>query len=104
MSLGWFPKYAAISAASSGANSLVAAVTGKKLRVLAFNLSFSGSVNAKFTSAANDITGLFYGAAAAQAVGPFSEAGLFETAAGEALGVNLSAATAVGGYLVYAEV
>lgn len=104
MAQGWFPKFAPIAAASSGDNSLVAAVTGRRIRVLAFSLHFSGTVDAKFQSASTDLTGLFYGTAGVQAQGAYSEVGLFETAAGEALELNLSAATAVGGYVVYCEV
>ncbi len=100
------PKFAAISASGSGNNTIVAAVTGKKIRVLEFALSFSGTVNAKFQSAAGgtDLTGLFYGAANSQVPGSFNPLGKFETASGALLNLNLSAAVAVGGYVVYVEV
>jgi hypothetical protein len=102
-----------IAASSSGDNTLIAASTGYKFRVLSFVLSFAGSVNAKFkTGASTDLTGLFYGSTTA---GPaFSADALmgagnitlpqFTTAAGEALVLNLSGAVAVGGYLLYERV
>lgn len=99
------PKFAPIAAASSGNNTVVAAVAGKKIRVLDYCLSFSGAVNAKFQTGAGgtDLTGLHYGAANAQVPGSFNPLGKFETAAGALLNLNLSAATAVGGYVVYVE-
>lgn len=100
------PKFAKIAASSSGDNTLVAAVTSKKIRVLAYNFSCAGTVNAKFQSGAagTDLTGLKYGVANSGIVAPFNPAGWFETAAGTLLNLNLSAATAVGGELVYIEV
>ncbi len=104
-------KYAAISASGSGANAIVAAVPGKRIRVAGYVLSFGGTVNAKWQSASTDLSGLIYGLAAtfAQAA-PMpkgergGQAGHFETAAGEALNLNLSGAVAVGGHLAYEEV
>lgn len=97
-------KFAAIAASSSGANEIVAAVTGKKIKVLAYLLSAAGSVNAKWQRASTDITGLHYMVANSQVPSPFSPVGLFETASGEALNLNLSVGVAVGGYVVYVEV
>ena len=100
------PKFAPIAASSSGANSIVAAVAAKKIRVLAVWLSAAGSVNAKWQSATTptDKTGLAYLAANIGHVLPYNPHGWFETLAGEALSLNLSAAIAVGGSLVYVEV
>lgn len=107
------PKTVAIAASASGGNELVAAVSGQEIRVLAYKLSFSGSVNAKFQSDSagtpTDLTGLFYGTAAkdsdstnlpdAPASGrPYAH---FETGPGKNLSLNLSAAVAVGGWLMY---
>lgn len=104
------PTTAVIAASSSGDNEVVAAVTGRKVRVLAFHLSFGGTVNAKWKSGTStDKSGLLYGVAATQVAGrahvpapsqqtpPF----MFETAAGEALNLNLSGAVAVGGWVTY---
>ncbi len=93
----------------SATGTLVAAVSGRAIRVHTFALSFSGNVNAKFQSAVGptDLTGLFYGAAgvvvtpATLPLLPGGPQGLFESIRGEALQLNLSAGVAVGGYLVY---
>lgn len=101
------PKFAAIAASTSGNNTLVAAVTAKKIRVLAYNLIGNGAVNAKFQSGASgtDLTGLKYIAAAGGGIcAPFNPVGWFETGAGVLLNLNLSGAVAVGGELVYVEV
>lgn len=100
------PKFAVIAAGTSGNNTLVAAVTGKKIRVLAYNFISSGTVNAKFQSGATgtDLTGLKYCVANSGIVAPFNPVGWFETAAATLLNLNLSAATTVGGELVYVEI
>lgn len=100
------PKFAPIAAASSGNNTVVAAVSGKKIRVLAVQLISSGTVNAKWQTAAGgtDLTGLAYLVANAGYVLPFNPVGWFETAAGALLNLNLSAAIAVGGSVTYVEV
>ncbi len=100
------PKFAAISASSSGNNTAVAAVDGKKIRVLALQLTANGSVNAKWQSGAGgtDLTGLAYLVANGGLVLPFNPVGWFETASGALLNLNLSGAVAVGGSLVYVEV
>lgn len=99
------PKFAAISASSSGDNTVVAAVTSKKIRVLRWSLSSNGAVNAKWKSAtAGDITGLRYMQQYGGGGGTLCEIGHFETTAGEALVLNLSAAVAVGGDITYVEV
>jgi hypothetical protein len=99
------PKFASISCSSSGDNTIVSSVASKKLRVLAYTLMASGSVNAKWRSNTTDKTGLLYLAGAGYGASPpFNPLGHFETAAGEALNLNLSGATAVGGHLTYVEV
>lgn len=102
------PTTTAIAATGSGDNELVAAIAGKSIRVLAFKLSFSGTVNAKFRTATTDLTGLIYGVAAKESDSlnlpsyPVARPpGQFETARGEALNLNLSGATAVGGYVIW---
>lgn len=101
------PKFAAIAASSSGNNTLVAAVTSKKIRVLAYNFMANGAVNGKFQSGASgtDLTGLKYmDGAGAGIVAPFNPIGWFETGSNTLLNLNLSGAVAVGGELVYVEV
>jgi hypothetical protein len=100
------PKFAVISASGNGNNTIVGAVALKKIRVLTWNLMSSGSVNAKWQSAAGgtDKTGLYYLIANTGISVPFAPTGQFETVAGELLNLNLSAGVAVGGSLVYVEV
>lgn len=101
------PKFAVISCSTLGNNTIVAAVTSKKIRVLGYNLMGNGAVNVKFQSGASggDITGLKYIAGAGGGIcAPYNPVGWFETTAGVLLNLNLSAAIAVGGELVYVEV
>jgi hypothetical protein len=98
------PKFAVISASSSGANAIVSAVTDKKIRVLGYNFISNGDVNAKWQSATTDKTGLKYLTQYTGLVAGFNPLGWFETASNEALNLNLSAAIAVGGEIVYIEV
>ena len=100
------PKFAAVVASASGATTIIAAVTSKKIRVLAIELMANGTVNAKWQShtTPTDLTGLAYLVANSGYVLPFSPTGWFETVSGEALDINLSAAIAVGGSIVYVEV
>ena len=100
------PKYAVITASTSGNNTLVAAVVGKKIRVLAVWLTSNGTVNAKFQSGAGgtDITGLAYLVVNTGFALAYNPVGWFETGSNTLLNLNLSAAIAVGGSLVYIEV
>jgi hypothetical protein len=100
------PKFAVISASSNGNNTIVGAVALKKIRVLSWSLMASGTVNAKWQSAAGgtDKTGLYYFVANTGISASFCPVGYFETVAGELLNLNLSAGVAVGGSLVYVEV
>lgn len=100
-------KFVNIAASSSGDNVILALVTSKKIRVLALSLMANGAVNAKFED--NGTTtqrgGMIYCPAAGYGkVLPFNPVGWFETASGVGLDLNLSAAVAVGGELVYEEV
>lgn len=99
-------KYAAVAVASSGDNTIVAAVSGKKIRVISYMLNAAAAVDAKWKSGAStDKTGLLYMAAAGYgAIGDYNPSGWFETAVGQALVLNLSAAVAVGGHISYVEV
>jgi len=97
--------FAKIAAASSGANNLVVALAGKKVRVLAYVVIANAAVNAKFQSDAAgtpvDLTGLHYFAQNSGVCCNFNEVGWFETGIGKTLDLNLSGAVAVGGELVY---
>lgn len=99
----WEDGSAVIAASSSGANEIVAAVAGRKIQVLGFFMMAAAAVNAKWQSASTDKTGLLYPAANGGAVAPISPGHnfWFETAAGEALNLNLSGTVAVGGLVRY---
>lgn len=99
------PKFAAISASASGDTVVVAAVASKKIRVVSYMFQSAGAVDVRFRSgAATNLTGALPNAANTGAAAGFSPVGHFETVAGEALNINLSAAVAVGGHVAYVEV
>ncbi len=98
------PKFAAITASASGATSVVALVAAKKIRVISYVVVANAAVNVKFQSNSTDKTGLLYLSANGGVSGAYAPTGHFETASGEALNINLSAAVAVGGHLTYIEV
>jgi hypothetical protein len=90
-----------VTVSASGDNPVVAAVTGKKIRVKSFQLVNGANTanSVKWRSGTADISGV---ATAPAAFGPFGvvppsdpKAFLMETVAGQALNLNLSAATAV---------
>jgi hypothetical protein len=98
------PLFAKIVASSSGATTVISAVSGKKIVVLAMAISANAAVNVKWQShvTPTDLTGLLYcGGQGDGEVLPFNPVGWFETVAGEALDINLSAGTAVGGHITY---
>lgn len=101
-------KYASVSAASNGNNTLVAAVTGKKIRVLSAHLTMSGTtITWAFQSGAGGtaLTGTMGPIAqGVTVVWPFSPVGHFETASATLLNLSLSGAQTVAGSLTYVEV
>lgn len=100
------PKFAVIDDATSGNNTIVAAVSGKKIRVLGVFLVASADVTVRFESGANGtaLTGQMQLVANTGFVLPFSPVGWFETAATTLLNLELSAAVSVDGSLIYVEV
>lgn len=101
------PKFAAISASSSGNTTVVAAVTSKKIRVLSYRFQAAADVDVKFrdATAGVDLTGaMSSGAKGGGGGAAFSPVGHFETASGNALSINLSGAVQVSGHLTYIEV
>ncbi len=92
---------AVIATSSSGSTLIVAAVAGRVIRALSDRVMANGTVNVKWKSNTTDICGLAYLVANTGYVDPFNPVGWFETAAGEALNIDLSAAVAVGGVLRY---
>ncbi len=99
------PKCAVISASASGANTLVTAVTGKKIRVVALFAIAAGAVSATLKSHTDvAITGAMPLAANVPLVLPFNPVGYMETAVAKLLNLDLSAAILVAGGLIYIEV
>lgn len=97
-------QHAVIDHAESGDNTVVAAVAGKKIRVVGFVLVAAGAVDARFESDADGtaLTGVMTLAAAGDRIASgFSPLGWFETAAGELLNLELSGAVSVDGMLTY---
>lgn len=103
------PKYARISLTALGDTTLVAAVPGKKIRLVGYSLTSqlaNAAVTFRFKSGAVTILG---GHLELDGIFPItytgnSFEGVLETAVGEALVANLSAAKAVEGHLTYVEV
>lgn len=96
----------AVQASSSGNNEIVAAESGKRVLLLAYNLMSNGIVNAAWRSGATTVIGGrgFFTEAGRGKVVPYNPKGWAITASGEALNLNLSAAIAVEGEAVWAVV
>lgn len=105
-------KFAIVDNATSGDNHIVAAVTGKKIRVLHYTLVPSADVTVRWESAGTPdtfLTGEMQLLAEDGVVGPSTlsatcKLGLFETLAGEGLDLQLSGAVSVDGHITYVEV
>ena len=96
-------QFAVINATAGGDTTILPAVSGKRIRVIAYAVVASASVSIKFRSGTTDITGtmrIVEGGGIAHAF----DSGLFQTAVGEPLVINLSSNATVGGYVVYREV
>lgn len=94
-------KSAVISTNTSGDTALVAAVSGKKIRVLSYAFNVAGTVQAYFKRGNTALTGaMTFQAREGVAIngGPY---GLFETNANEALNLNLSAEVYAYGHVTY---
>jgi hypothetical protein len=113
------PKFAAIACGASGDNTIIAAVSAKKIRVLAFRLKAAtassaavacywrnGAAGSALEGGASNTTPLDKtGAAGAGGeTAQFNPVGWFETSSNTALVLNLSAAQAVTGSITYVEV
>lgn len=92
-----------ISGATSGDNTLKAAVTGKKIRVLSLFLVAADAVTVRFESAAGGtaISGLMTMIASTPFVLPHNPAGWFETAESALLNMELGGAIQVSGAFTY---
>lgn len=102
--VGASPLFAAIDAATSGENTIVAAVAGKKIRVLALHLTMTGTtVTIRFEDGAGGtaLTGQMQPTQGNSITLPFNPMGWFETTAGALLNMELSGAQSVDGCLTY---
>lgn len=100
------PKYAAINATVNGDNTLVAAVVGKKIRVLSYVLVADAAVGCAFEDGAggSELSGQMAFAANGGVSVPFSPVGHFETTANTLLNLETDAVANVRGHIAYVEV
>jgi hypothetical protein len=100
-------KYAVVAAAGNGDNTLVAAVAGRKIRVLSVHLTMTGTaVTIRFESAAGGtaLTGQMTPLQGTSIILAYNPVGHFQTLIGELLNLELGGAQAVAGSIVYQEV
>ena len=98
-------KRAAISGASTD-NPVVAAVTGKKIRVLSYTLTTASATTVSFEDGAGGtaLTGVMTTAAGTPIEGAYNPHGHFETTAATLLNLTLGGAVQTSGHLTYVEV
>lgn len=99
-------KHVALDAATSGDNTLVAAVDGKRILVTSLFLVSAGTVNVRFESGAGGtaLTGQMNLVANTGFALNFNEYGWFKTEKGTLLNLELSGSVSVDGSLSYIEV
>jgi hypothetical protein len=99
-------KRAFLDASASGNTAIVAAVTGKRIRVRSYQIIANGAVVVQFRSANTQISPSYYANAAGwQITVPYDQpVGYFQTAVSEALNINLSAAVGVSVQVMYEEI
>lgn len=95
-----------IEASASGDNTVVAAVVGKRIKVLNYTFVAAGAVTVRWKSGASiSRSGAMTFSTAGGGASPgYDKNGHFTTAVGQALVMNLSASVGVGGHLTYIEV
>src|SRR3990167_9287457 len=95
-------KFAAVSATVDGDNTVVAAVAGKKIRVISYNLCARAAGLVTFKSSTTSTLGTLDLLAQTPAeFGGGARAPAFETVAGELLNFNVAAGVDVLGHLAY---
>ena len=104
MSIKGVPQRATIAATDSGNTEIVGLVAGEVIRVLSGIVTSDSSVNIKFQSNTTDISGVHYVSSRGGFAMDYNPLGLIQTAAGEALNINLSAGSVnVGGEISYVQ-
>lgn len=100
------PKFAAINATTNGDNTIVAAVVGKKVRVLSYSIVADAAVGIAFEDGAGgtELSGQMAFAANGGITVPFSPVGHFETTANTLLNLETDAVANVRGHVCYVEV
>ena len=100
------PKYLAVDVNTSPDNTLIAAVSGKKILVLGCVLIAAGAVNIRFEDGAGGtaLTGVINLTTNSGFTLPLGIPGWFRTSTNTLLNLELSGATAVAGTLVYTEI
>lgn len=97
-------KRVAINAPLTGVNEIVAAVSGKKIRVLGGVVAVATAVGLRFRSATTDLMGHTALPATSQLDINWTPWGALETNVGEALNLTASTTTVIGGFLTYQEI
>lgn len=96
-------KFAKVDTAATGDTTIIAAVTGKRIRVIGYTLVVGAATNIKWKSGATDLTGPM-ALAANGGVTAESNNGCFETGVAEALVINSSGVTVQqSGHVSYVE-
>lgn len=99
-------KYASVDQTSAGSLAAIAAVSGKKIRILALCLmsySAGSAPTITFLSATTQLSGEIDQSQAISIILPYNPAGWMETAEGEAFNIT-STNGAVNGMIVYEEI
>lgn len=94
--------FSPISVNASGDTTVVIGVAGKQIRVVRYEFTVAGDVTVTWKSqTAGAITGPMPFIALGGISSDYTPSGIFQTAVGEGLVINLSDAISVGGELVY---
>jgi len=94
--------FAAIDASLAGDTTVVAAVAGRRIRVVKYSFLCAAAVTVRWKSGAGtNLSGLMAFAANGGISEPYCPVGILQTALGEALVINLSGAVGVGGLMTY---
>lgn len=95
-------QHAAVNVSSSGNTTIVAAVAGKSIMVMQYDLVAAGDVAVTFQSSGGTVVnGPRAFAANGGISSPYAPHGHFKTAKGEGLVLNLGGAVQVGGSILY---
>lgn len=98
------PNFAKIDANNSGDATIVAAVSGKRIKVIAGFYVVASDLTVKWKSNSTALTGDLPISGHSGMILPLCQVGYFVTAVGEALILNLSSGVAIGGSITYIEV